>query len=188
MGIITPSRLAQSRKMFDCWEDLRFPAQAVGPGATAPNWDSTYLGYKFVHNAGANEEVQGVAQLPHRWREGSSIHAHIHWILTVNGAANEDVKWDLLYRWVNIGGTFGAWTTLEVTVDVSSYSANDHLYSEWALIAGAGFTISSILDWRIQRDTADAADDHPQDVVLKEFDIHYQADAFGSWGEYNKWD
>ena len=186
--IITPADMIQSRKMFDAWDDLRFPATSIRSGANAPTWDATHVGWSFSNNPPNNQEVQAVCQLPHAWREASTVHAHIHWYLTVGGGGGEDVKWDLLYRVASIGGTFPAgWTTLPTTVDVSGYAVREHIYTDLGDITMAGEGVSCIVDIRLQRDTADAADDHEQDVILKEIDFHIRKDAFGSVQETSKW-
>lgn len=186
--IVEPADMIQSRKLFDAWEDLRYPAQAIRVGANAPTWDTTEVGWNFSNNPPNNQEVQGVAQLPHKWREGSTIVAHLHWYLLVAGAAGEDVKWDLLYRVASVDGVFPAgWTTLPITVDVSAYAIRQHILSSWAPIVMTAETVSCVIDLRVQRDTAVAADDHEQNVILKEVDIHYMIDSFGSVQELNKW-
>ena len=186
--IIDPNDMVQSRKAFDTWDDLRFPAQAIGRGANAPTWDTTHVGWSFSNNPPNNQEVQLTAQMPHGWREGSSIHIHMHWYLLVAGGVNEDVKWDLLYRIANVGGTFPAgWVVLENTVNVSADGIRDHLVTEWTAVVMTGKTLSCFIDLRVQRDTQDAADDHEQNVILKEVDIHHQREAFGSVEEWAKW-
>jgi len=190
--IITPSDMIQSRKVFDTWDDLRFPATAVGVGANAPPWNTAHVGWNFQPNPPNNQEIQAVAQMPHRWREGSTIHVHIHWYLAVAGAVGEDVKWDILYRVASPGGTFPVgWTTNQALVDVSGYGVREHVYTDLGDIAMGGMmgaeTISVIIDLRLQRDTQDAADDHNQGVIFKELDLHYQADSFGSYDEWAKW-
>jgi hypothetical protein len=171
------------------WDDLRFPATRAGVGASAPTYDTANVGYVFSDNPPSNQQLQFIAQLPHAWAEGSTISPHIHWaLLDDDGAANEDVKWDLLYRWHNIGAAIpAAWTTLENTIDVSARLADVHELDGWTDIVGTGFTRSSIIECLVERDTADAADDHPHDVILKEFDIHFQIDSLGSWAEVGKW-
>lgn len=173
------------------WEVMGFPAQALAVGANAPSWDTTNLGYEFNDNpAVSNEEVQAIAHMPHTWVEGSTIGIHTRWILLEDdGAANEDVKWDILYRWYDTGETSnGAWTTAETTVDVSGKTQWISLITELASVSGSGSSISSLLELRLQRDTNDAADDHPHSVLLKELDVHYQIDQPGSLFEYGKWD
>jgi len=172
------------------WDDLRFPAQRVGVGAQAPTWDTTNLGYVFNDAPpSGNQEIQVIAQLPHTWLEGSMVEVHIHWcLLEDNGDTDETVKWDLLWRWYNVGSTSnGSWTTSQNSIDVSAQSQWISLLSEVGSLAGAGFQISSLLELRLQRDTDDAADDHPHDVLLKEIDLHYQKDQPGSLHEYGKW-
>lgn len=186
--IIDPNDLIQSRKMFDSWQEFVIPAAAVGAGANAPTWDTTEVGWNFSNNPPNNQEVQSPAEMPHEWREGSTVDVHLHWYLLVGGAGGEDVKWDLLYRFASVGGVYPAgWTPLSVTVDVSAYAIREHLMTEFTAIALPGETLSCGIDLRLQRDTADAADDHEQDVIMKHLDIHYRADSFGSVNDDVKW-
>lgn len=171
------------------WDDLRFPANIAGKGAQAPTWDTTNLGYIFSHNPPSNQELQWIALFPHGWTEGSTVEPHIHWALTVNGGAGEDVKWDMLYRvYESVGGSVaGAWNTLEQTIDVSAINADIATVTGFTPVSMSGSTLAAVMEVRLQRDTADAADDHAQDVLLKEFDIHAQFDQLGSIGTFAKW-
>ena len=188
MVIIDPNDMVQSRKAFDVWNEFVIPAAAIGSGANAPTWDATEVGWNFSNNPPNNQEVQSPAEMAHEWREGSAIEVNFHWYLLVAGAAGEDVKWDLLYRFASVGGTYPAgWTADSVTVDVSAYGVREHLMTEFAAIVMTGETLSCGIDLRLQRDTQDAADDHEQHVILKHLDIHYRADAFGAVDDVAKW-
>jgi hypothetical protein len=129
-----------------------------------------------------------VAQMPHDWREASSITVHLHWYLTVAPLPGEDVKWDLLYRAYDVDQARPAgWTTLQNTITVWGRTVWVHYLDSWTTIVMTGFQLSCLVDLRVQRDTQDAADDHEQDVILKEVDIHYQRDSFGSVAPTRKW-
>jgi hypothetical protein len=186
-----PSDIVHAMKNGRWYDDLRFPAASARVGATAPTWDTTNIGYIFDDNpGGANEQLQFVAQLPHQWRIGGYVDIHIHWILLEDdGAATEDVKWDALYRWYEIGATSNAgFTELSNTVDVSSQLQWIHTFTEIGEpTAPASPGVSSILEIKLERDTQDAADDHPHNVLLKELDLHYEIDSPGSLGEAAKW-
>jgi hypothetical protein len=180
--------LGHAMRGHDWWEDLRMPAQAIRVGAQAPTWNTTEIGWEFDDAPPFNQEVQLVAQMPHQWRENSAMIFHIHWTLLNAGAAGEDVKWDVLYRHAAIGGVWVAgFIVQQVTVDVSAVVAREHIVTAWATPVQYTMGISSIFDIRIERDTADAADDHPHPVILKSFDIHYRIDSPGSWQETLKW-
>lgn len=186
--IMNPHELVQSRRIVLAWDVIGFESTALGVGANAPTWNTTYVGWEFNDNPPAIQEVQAYGHAPHPWREQSDFHLGIHWYLTNDGAAAEDVKWDVLYRGINHGGVWPAgWTTLEETVDVSGYVVREDIHTEWTTVSGAGLLFGCQMDFRIQRDTVDAADDHPHEVILKRFEIHYQTDAFGSYTHESKW-
>lgn len=186
--IITPADMIQSRKMFSSWETIPFPATAVAQGANAPTWDTTFVGWDFDDAPPNNQEIQMFGHAPFSWRIGSRFYAGLHFYLTNAGAAGEDVKWDFLYRGANPGGVFPAgWTTLTRTIDVSSYAVRQDVHVEFTVISGAGLTFATMMDMRLQRDTADAADDHPHPVILKMVEIHYQKDSFGAVDYEAKW-
>jgi len=190
---INPMDIIQVLKNGIWYDDLRFPAASAGVGATAPVWDTTNVGYIFDDNPGANnEQLQFIAQLPHQWRVGGYVDIHIHWVLLEDdGAADEDVKWDALYRWYEIGATSQAaagFDTLTTTVDVSGMTQWYHTYTEIGNpTAPASPGVSSILEIKLERDTQDAADDHPHNVLLKELDLHYEIDSMGSTSDTAKW-
>jgi len=187
---ITPMDITHALKNGKWYEDLRFPAYAAATGPTAPTYDQTNLGYEFNDNPAANEQIQFIAQIPHHWRQGGYMDIHIHWcLLEDDGAADEDVKWDALYRWYEIGATSNAaFTELSNTVDVSGYTQWIHQFTEIGNpTPPATPGVSSILEIKLERDTDDAADDHPHSVLLKELDLHYEIDSMGSWEEASKW-
>lgn len=162
-------------------------AQAIGVGANAPTWDTTHVGWSFASAPPNNQECQLNVHFQRSWREGTNIHATIHWHLTNDGAAGEDVKWDLLYRWANVGAVYPGWTTVPITINVSAAVTLEHLRNEFAVIAGAGFLTRSIFQARLQRDTADPTDDHPHPVIFTKFSVHHETDAFGSVSHDLKW-
>jgi len=186
---ITAIDLSFAMRRHHWWDDLRAPAGVAKTGPTAPTWDTTEVGWNFDNNPGANESVQINMQMPHSWVEGSDVVPHIHWCLTVNGAAGEDVAWVLQYRVASIGGTFPAgFTTLGARIiDVSGYSARDHIVTTFTNFTMAGHTISAMMDIKLNRQTSAAEDDHESPVILKEFDLHYRKNALGSWQDSLKW-
>lgn len=191
MGLIDPHQFRQSyRNAGGWWEDLPMRLIAVGVGASKPTWDTTNLGWVFTDAPPNNQQMQFISQMPHSWILGVEVEIHIHWaLLDDDGAANEDVKWDVQFRVNETGDIIGAFPAMtENTVDVSGYLQNELLYTDLADIDMSGIAESSaIVEVILERDTADAADDHPHDVILKELDVHFQLDQPGSIGETTKW-
>ena len=163
------------------WDDLKAPATSVRQGATAkPDFDTTELGLLFPQND-PTEIAYIIMQFPHARKNGSSIKPHVHWIQT---SADEAV-WKMDYRWYKNGDApSGSWTTLTCDSPVFPYTSGSLLQiCSFPEIDGSAVdTVSSIIDVRLYRDDNVVSGD----VLLKEFDIHYQIDQLGSRQEFIK--
>lgn len=213
-GLITPSDF-----IVDCgtkktlvlqkpvWEDLRVPLTASRPGPLNPPTLAKFLDNgagsvgiytcSFSDEALANKEEQLFfnAQLPHKYKQGTDIKVHIHWLPAVTGNLNEFVKWGLEYGWKNIDGIF-----VNSTIILSDASnaltatrsgdtiliAKKHYVSNIGIINGSSKEISSILGCRVFRNSSDAEDNLAQDAFGLEVDFHFQIDTVGSRQEYSK--
>lgn len=166
-----------------CWDDIVFemtPLRAKNPAnASKPDWDSTNNGYLFPRND-ATEWVYITAQLPHRYKEGSTIYPHVH----VQQGRNEQAVFKIDYQWYNIGSTVPVAATYTMNTYGTTYVSGTigQLIKGAAGIAGTGKTISSILKMKLYRD--DNA--YAADMLLDQFDIHIEIDGFGSETEYSK--
>ena len=136
--------------------------------------------YGFVFSD--DDEALITIQLPHRWKEGTTIEPHIHFMCTSDVSPADNFGIEFEYSWADIGEDFPANSTLE-TVDISTgvNTDNMHQYGEVtaAGIDGTGHTISSVLLCRIKR-VAATGDNYAGGVVIMDFDIHYQIDTMGS--------
>jgi len=166
------------------WEDARIPIGAMILGSSPPGV-GTFFGSVSVllFDPSADEEVYLTIQLPHGYKEGTDIVAHVHWAPT--STSTNDVVWGLEYQWQNIGQAFtGASTTITVT-DAGNGVTGEHQVASWSAISGTGKTISSMLVCRLYRDV-DPVDNFPNDAALLEFDIHFEVDTMGSRQEFTK--
>ena len=166
------------------WEDLRFPAQAIDrPGPTGgPTWDTTNIGHGFADNA--VNELQFIGQMPHSWREGTNIRPHVHWEAGTRFTPGKAVVWALSIRWRNIGDTTTATAIYTITATPShTLALMIHNFPE---LDGTGKNISSVLDMQIARLATSTGDSMTAVAILKEFDIHYLTDSFGSDKEFIK--
>ena len=174
---------------IDCWEDLRFPAVGInlaGAGGE-PTRDST-TGYLEFPATGTTTIVVH-PQLPHGWKEGSSVSPHVHWRKKTAGAGN--VIWQLEYEWSGIGDVeTDSLTTVPggTVVGGDDGSAKRHLLTSFGSIAMTGKKVSTMGLLRISRLGSDGGDTYAGVVQLKEFDIHIQIDSLGSEYEYDKQD
>jgi hypothetical protein len=168
------------------WEDLRFPAQSINPPGNVDDADIETTTGCLLFDAGSTEVCMGVAQLPHAWKQGSALHAHLHWTPTSTNTGN--VYWRLDYQVKNIGETFdfsAGWTTAN-TLDAADGVAGKHQIHELAEITMTNKTVSCMLHWKLSRIGGDGTDTYTADARLLEFDIHYEIDAMGSSGELVK--
>ena len=188
------------------WDDLRIPLDFGTFGASNPPGLSQFMdngagsvgvfAWAFGDAVAGNEEqLWFVAQLPHTYKEGTDIKAHIHWSPAVSGGVDEYVKWGLEYTWQNVDGTFG--NTTIITSDATSGAtattsgdttllADKHYVTALGTITGTSKTVSSMLVCRIFRNSSDASDDLAQDAFGLEVDFHHEIDTMGSRQEFIK--
>lgn len=165
------------------WNDLQIQATQFKSGVSSkPDFDFTEVGYAF--DPDVNETIYITAQMPHAWAEGTDIKPHIHWMTQAAG----DVVWQLEYRWTNVGEIAASgFTATTAWTPVFTWSSGMlHNITSLGTIAGAGKTLSSMLQIKITRLATDAADTYGIDALMIEFDLHYQSDGLGSDQEYIK--
>jgi hypothetical protein len=163
------------------FEDLIVPLTSTRVGAsTKPDFDETNVAYLFPQND-ATEKLFIIVQFPHAWKEGSTIHPHIHW----QQASSSNVTWKIDYKWFNINAAVpGAFTTLTMDTLVNTYvSGSLHQISKSSAgISGTGLTMSSIMLIKLYRQD----NTYTGDAAAWQFDIHYERDSLGSNAEYVK--
>ncbi len=174
------------------WDDLRV---TLDKGSNSASLDylsgSTGPQIWYFRNNGTEEAMSFTVQLPHGWKEGSTIYPHIHWIPKSTGSGN--VEWNFEYSWANYDPVtpqvFPAITTSTV-ISTGAFTAKTHnitaLTSGNTGIDGAGKKISSILICRIWRNSSDANDTYNADAGVLFLDFHIQIDGYGSHQEYIK--
>ena len=174
------------------YEDLRIDGMSTRVGSTAPTDETGFRGdskhsvRNFVHTQA--DEVQFTVQLPHAWREGSTLHPHVHFAPWVQGSAStNEAQFVLEYYWANLDAQFPA-TTASVAM-YKSWTGDKQWYhfiaDDLAPITASGKTFSSLLKCRLYRDNTPASNLAGK-VTFLYFDIHYEADALGSNQEYTK--
>lgn len=186
MTLIRPGRFAGGLPQWGdgpFWEDLTFPATGLNPPGAVSDPDRDPDDGTLLFDAGSTEIIVGVAQMRHRWIEGSTIHPHIHWGPTSTNTGN--VLWRLSYSIADVDGVFPAYETLDVTAAAGG-SDDAHLLTEFGEIDMTGFLISVNIKWKVARIGGDAADTYADDAKLYDFDIHYRSDRPGSRQEYVK--
>ena len=171
------------------FEDLRVPVLSTVKSTSNPPDDIQILGnlVTFGFDKGKTEEVFFVAQLPHSYKTGSDIFAHVHWLPTTADNTGQ-VVWVLEYSWASHDQVFPSTSTLSsyTTVGTDDATAYEHRITDFGSIDGTGKTISSMLICRLYRDGGDSNDTYNADAALLEIDFHYEVNTLGSRQEYVK--
>ncbi|MCF8406151.1 MAG: hypothetical protein K9H58_19570 [Bacteroidales bacterium] len=171
------------------YEDLQIPGYSFLKTANSPtltNYNSTGLYLYLFDNGSTLEEVQFTVQMPHGWKQGSTIYPHIHYMPA--DATSGNIHWGLEYTWANVNGTFGTSATITMAAPTSAAS-NRHLVNGFpgiTPIVDVNNKISSIMICRIYRDADHTEDTYNGGVYILQFDIHYEVNTMGSRTEWNK--
>ncbi len=178
------------------WDDMRVTMDKGTNSAALGFLPGTATGPEiyYFRDAQGVEAMSFSVQLPHSWKEGTTIFPHIHWTPKTTVALGQVVQWNFEYSWANYDPTpvaFPAITTSTVTV-ASPFTLGTHLITSLTGsnvgISATGKKVSSILVCRIWRnaDVGNASDTYAGDCGALSLDFHFQMDTFGSRGEYTK--
>jgi len=164
--------------MFD---DLVVPLTTTVRGATSkPDFDYSNIGYLFPQND-TTEQLYFVVQLPHSYKEGSTVYPHVHWLQS----ADQNVTWRFAYYWHNPGDTLSiVFSTISVNTLAYTYSSGSihQISTRTSGISGTGKQISSILLCKLFRND----NVYTGDALAFQFDLHIEKDTLGSAQEYTK--
>ena len=158
--------------VIDVEDDLRVPLDKGSVSASLEYFSgSSGPQIWFFRNNSAVEAMSFTLQLPHNWKDGTTIYPHIHWLPRATAAGN--IKWNLDYTWANLNtGTFSAITTIS-GVSIGPFTINKHILCDIGTgIDGTGMTYSSVLICRIWRNSNDSEDTYNADAGGLSMDFH----------------
>lgn len=177
----------------EVWDDLRVSMDRGDNGAEIDYLPGNSTGPQIWYFR-YDEKVDAmsfVVQMPHSYKQGSTIHPHVHWIPKTTGSGT--VEWNFEYSWQNYDDetpkTFPGITTNSIISESGLTAGTHHLTSLTPSnvgIDGTGMKVSSILICRIWRDSRTSGDTYNHDAGLLSFDIHFQIDTVGSRLQYVK--
>jgi hypothetical protein len=178
------------------FDDLRIDSLSWRSGAISPSVDTGFAGdadhtvINFVHTQA--DEIQFPVQLPHSWKEGSTVFPHFHYAVyptVADGTYN--VRFILEFYYADIGESFltNAKQTFIITGTFTSVSNNKryvHAIAENLTgVSMTNFKISNVWNCRLYRDNT-VANNFPGKISGLYFDIHFEVDSTGSNEEYIK--
>jgi hypothetical protein len=173
------------------WDDMRVtPGGFDRVGIADPSLVSYQPGGSgtatFLYEWQKNDIAYFTVQLPHSYKTGTDIKAHIHWTPGANGVTENGntVGWKIDYSWASINGNFGAMATLDLS-DSCDGIDHKHQMTPDVTITGTNKGISSMLICNIKRTDTGTDDTWAGTAsgslpLLLEIDFHYQIDGFGS--------
>ena len=162
------------------WDDIS-PVLNSATAVNAPTISTKYDTrlYTFSDEAANEDELPFTIQMPHSWKEGSTIYPHVHYTGEDNTSCN--FVWGIRYRWTNIGEAISGTTTTATTTSANSATTDLITTTDIATISGTGKTISSMITGTLYRNSTNAGDTcNAKSAYLVGFDVHYEKDTIGS--------
>ena len=166
-------------------------------GSADPTWRSwqpsgTGVAYRVL-KFDKNDEIFFSCQLPHMYKEGTDLRAHVHWTPCDRGNEEDGsyVGWKLDYSWANINGDpFPASATIDMSDTCSGVDDYHEVSAGATHLDGTGKKISSMIMCRLYRSDTGADDTWSgttsQAPACLQFDFHFEVDTMGSLGEWVK--
>ena len=179
------------------WDDMLGDiSQGIGTAALtyeAYPSGASYLAYHFQHNQ--NDSLSMRYQLPHRWKRGSDVKLHIHFIPAADPAGSEDIYFNGRYAWAKVGtavAAWASWTTFNATHSVAPGDVDKPVIKALTTISPPSSPLESmfLLVW-LERNSG-ASDTYTTNkaygtsqanVVLLGLDVHYQSSKLGTKDE-----
>ena len=167
------------------WDDIIIPPSGLARNVQAPD-RVTFVGSieaPAFNGASATEQLSGSFEIPHDYKEGTTLRPHIHWSPSNTDAG--DVKWQLEYTIACANEAFSASATVSA-VDTSNQVDRAHQVVEFGTIDGTGLEIGCMIQFRLFRDPTDAEDTYGSDAFLLSIGVHYEQDSDGSRSAFTK--
>jgi len=132
------------------WNDIIVQAGNLRPGASAPSFDSFIGGiYAIAFAAGQADEVHGAFEIPHDYKEGTDLIAHIHAAPSNDNTGNLVVGFE--FEAQSDAGTFAGTTNTPADPLAMGGTPKKLFRENVATIPGAGRKIGDIIAFRFYR-------------------------------------
>jgi hypothetical protein len=172
------------------WDDLQIPGYTANriPSIPSPSAGSA-MGNMWLSFFTGTESVYFNIQMPHSWKEGSTIYPHVHAYLETS-ATLSTVIFGLEYTW-HSSFSCAAFPAPIIYNMCATVNSNIVAGSPLYINGGLGITppvepylLSSLLICRLYRQSA--ANNCPSRIGFISFDVHYEMDTIGSREENHK--
>jgi hypothetical protein len=178
------------------WEDHRFPASnpELDTATSRLQVSHAELGTIYPTNSRyIDVDALGIIdQTSHAAAIGTSQVPHLHWMQYFDVTPHFVLQYRIYWK----GEVPPAWTAVKWDVSVNGYVNGAQRVTTFPALDFSAYTsplkVSILIDYKIFRDVANVsglfsgADTYPAEVLVKEFDVHYQINSLGSISEISK--
>jgi hypothetical protein len=152
---------------FPLWSNLGMLSalsMTLDPGS-APGLVTTSGGLLALgFDAAASESLHAAQVLSSGYERGVSLRPHVRWMPTTVDAGV--VRWGIEYAWSDVDATPVAAATIYVNSDASGVALGPVLSALETIDGNKAYGPGSVIQFRVFRDAADAADTYPADAIL----------------------
>ena len=168
------------------YDDVNAPFDSARvPAANNPTW-SSFQGNLNAYAFGIDDYLEITSETFHKYKEGTDLVPHIHWVTNGLDGADRTVKWEIEYSIANMDSTDGvgdAFPSTTVTSTELVIPANTpdltHMITSLTAITGTSLKIGAYVKARIRR-IASTGTEPTADPFGLAMGVHYQVDTIGS--------
>lgn len=181
-GCTKTNYLIQQTPTPQTYTDSVTPMINAKTGTSSPTWDETYKTYYLQNpiSSVTQDTIFVQFQLPHTYKQGSSIHCHIHGFTDTTSTNN--ITLEMNYTWYNINELVTTSYIITKNFTPSGTAYNETIFN-FGEINKTNAMISSTFKTKITRINGDPNNDR---MYIDFFDCHYLQDSLGSRQEYIK--
>lgn len=182
-------RLDGAATVFD---DMFGDITKVKVSGTGVSLNTTENTVDFTASANLSDYALVVYQMSHKWKMGTTIYPHFHWVQESSSVPNFLIS----YRWQKNGEVkTAAWTYYKCNINNAfTYTTGslNQITSGSGITPPVGYGISDVIQFKIYRDTGNAsgvfsgADPYSGTVAISSVDCHIEIDTEGSGSQYTK--
>jgi len=167
------------------WDDLPpTPVLVAKLGSTAPTLATAPNGTNVKqYTFGVGDIIYGATEITHKYKEGTDVMPHIHWLNNgSDGAVSKYVEWQLSYQLLKVGEGAGAEVVIssgDLEIPASQADGTQYVDSLGTAITGTDLDIGDYIIWELERIASDG-DAPAADPFGIAVGFHVECDTIGS--------
>lgn len=157
------------------WADVTVPVTAMRQTSNnKPDFDVAENGYVFPNNSTAHILYFTIA-MPTPWQINTTVYPMVH----VHQTRSDAPGFALAYRWANVGGSVGAWTTVSLNTWLRPFTGgalHNVVYNAYGIQPPQGLEAGATLQCKLYRQGGSAYTDS---IITTAFSLRHRCDALG---------